>query len=194
MVFLTVRIFFSGSVISLGALFCLRIPPTFQIFCRDCYSDFLQVVQAGKNFFVKSFKILSANQLIRIVQKGCSYMGNLIRKGPEKDGELLPQTYVSVNSMPDHPPLPGDPRGFARYHCPGGRVLAQLSLPGESGFSIREIFYSSSRKMQELLNLIQRDRRQFEKQVFLCCFISIFAKTADVYYIFGDIDRFLSFR
>ena len=26
--------------------------------------------------------------------------------------------YVSVNSKPDHPP--GDPRGFARSHCPRG--------------------------------------------------------------------------
>ena len=40
-------------------------------------------------------------------------------------------TYVSVNSKPDHPP--GDPQGFARSHCPGGRVFVQLSLPGGSG-------------------------------------------------------------
>ena len=54
---------------------------------------------------------------------------------------------------------------FARSHCPGDR-----------GFK-SEIFYSSERKMQELFYLFQRNRRQLEKQVFLCCFISIFAKT-----------------
>ena len=32
---------------------------------------------------------------------------------------------------------------------------------------------------------------QFEKHVFLCCFISIFAKTVDVYSIFNNVDHFL---
>ena len=36
--------------------------------------------------------------------------------------------YVSVNSMPDHPP--GDPRGFAHSSCPWGRIFAPLSCPG----------------------------------------------------------------
>ena len=66
--------------------------------------------------------------------------------------------------------------------------------PGGSGFWIREIFYSSERKMQQLFDLFQRNRRQLEKQVFLCCFISIFAKIVDVYCIFNNIDRFRSFR
>ena len=39
--------------------------------------------------------------------------------------------------------------------------------------------------MQELLDMFQRNRRQLEKQVFLCCFISI-VKTVDVYFIFNN--------
>ena len=42
--------------------------------------------------------------------------------------------------------------------------------------------------MLDLLDLIQRNQMQLEKQVFLCCFILIFAKTADVCCIFNDID------
>ena len=42
-------------------------------------------------------------------------------------------SYVSVNSKPDHPP--GDPRGFARSHCPRGRIFAQLPLPGGGGWA-----------------------------------------------------------
>ena len=40
--------------------------------------------------------------------------------------------------------------------------------------------------MQELLDLLQRNWRQNEKQVFLCCFTSISAKTVDVYCIFNN--------
>ena len=43
--------------------------------------------------------------------------------------------------------------------------------------------------MQDLLDLIQRNQMQLEKQVFLCCFILIFAKTADVCSIFNNIDH-----
>ena len=45
--------------------------------------------------------------------------------------KLIEQT-LSVNSKPEHPP--GDPRGFAHSHCPGGQVFAKLSLPGGRGF------------------------------------------------------------
>ena len=101
---------------------------------------------------------------------------------------------VSVNSKPDHPPRATP--GSRTFSLPGGRVFAQLSLPGGSGFRIREIFDSFERKMQELLELFQRHRRQLEKQVFLSCVISIFAKTVDVcctlitQTIFGHFDKF----
>ena len=48
--------------------------------------------------------------------------------------------------------------------------------------------------MQELLDLFQRNRGQLKKQVFLCCVISIFAKTVDVCCIFNNIDHFRPFR
>ena len=103
--------------------------------------------------------------------------------------------YLMYQSVPCLTILsPGSPRRFARSHCPGGRVFAQLSLPGVSGVWIREIFHSSERNMPELLDLIQRNQRLFEKQVFLCCFISIFAITVDVYCIFNDIDHFRPYR
>ena len=95
--------------------------------------------------------------------------------------------YVSVTSKPEHPQ--GDPLGFACPHYPGGRVSTNVLCPG-SGFRVREIFYSFERKMQELLNLFQRNRRQLEKQVFLCCFISMFVKTVDVYWIVNNIYHF----
>ena len=41
---------------------------------------------------------------------------------------LLYQSIPSLTILP-----PSDPRGFARCHCPGGRVFAQLSLPGGGG-------------------------------------------------------------
>ena len=44
---------------------------------------------------------------------------------------------VSVNSKPDHPP-PGHPPTFARSHFLGGRVFAQLSLPGGRGFELQK--------------------------------------------------------
>ena len=34
--------------------------------------------------------------------------------------------------------------------------------------------------MQELLDLFQGNQRQLEKPVFMCCFISIFAKTVEM--------------
>ena len=79
-----------------------------------------------------------------------------------RDQKAIPRRqwgYVAVNSKPDHPP--GDPQGFARSHCPRGRVFANfLCRRGRSGFLIREIFYSFKRKMQELLHLFQRNGRQ----------------------------------
>ena len=46
--------------------------------------------------------------------------------------KFLKRGNVSVNSKPDHPP--SDPRGFARFHCLGGHIFAQLPLPMGSGF------------------------------------------------------------
>ena len=106
---------------------------------------------------------------------------------------------ILVNSKPDHPPPhPGDPRGFARSRCPGGRGFAQLLLPRGSGFRIREIFNSFDRKLQDFSIFFQRNWGQLEKQVFLCCFISILQKqqmstvslmTLTIFGHFGHFDK-----
>ena len=80
---------------------------------------------------------------------------------------------VSVNSKPDHPLPPGDSRRFARSHCSGVVFSPNFLCPGLGVLNWRN-FYSFERKMQELLDLFQRNRRQLEKQVFLCCFTSVF--------------------
>ena len=96
----------------------------------------------------------------------------------QQDNIVIQQKcWIMYQSIPSLTILPlGDPRGFARSHCTRGRVFAELSLPRGSGFWTGEICYNSERNMQELLDLIQRSWRQLEKQVFLCCFILIFAK------------------
>ena len=86
---------------------------------------------------------------------------------------------VSVNSKPDHPP--GQPTKIRTFSLPGG---------GGGGILNQTNFYSFQRQVQELLDLFQRNWRQFEKQVFLCFFMSPFAKTVDVYCIFHNIDHF----
>ena len=45
---------------------------------------------------------------------------------------------VSVNSKPDHPPSPGDPRGFARFHCPGGWVFNRTFFARNRGFESKK--------------------------------------------------------
>ena len=44
--------------------------------------------------------------------------------------------------------------------------------------------------MKELLVMLKGNQRQLEKNVFLCCFISVFEKTVDVYCIFNNIGHF----
>ena len=89
--------------------------------------------------------------------------------------------YQSIPSLTIPPPRRST--GIRTFSFPGGRVFAQLSLPGGSRFWIREIFYSFERKMQELLDLLGMQLEK-QKQVFLCCFISIFAITVDDYLTF----------
>ena len=67
--------------------------------------------------------------------------------------------YVLVNSKPDHPP------GIRTFSLPRGSGFypALFGL----GFEL-EIFYSFERKMQELLDLFQRNRRQLLFHVNFC--------------------------
>ena len=49
--------------------------------------------------------------------------------------------YVSVSSKPDHsPPPPERPPGNRTFSLPGGRVFAQLSLPGGRGLESEKFF------------------------------------------------------
>ena len=94
--------------------------------------------------------------------------------GVPKDPRGLNRANVSANSKPDHPP--GRPQGFARSHCPGGQVFAQLSLPGGSGFDSEKF----PTVLKENAGNFRFISKKLEKQVFLRCFITIFAKTVDV--------------
>ena len=94
-------------------------------------------------------------------------------------------------------PSPGDSHvltarglGFRTFSLPGVWVFTQLSLPGGRGFELEKFSYSLERKMQKLFDLFQRDRGQLEKRVFLCCFISIFAKQC----IFNNTHHFRPLR
>ena len=63
--------------------------------------------------------------------------------------------YVSINSKPDV--SAGRPPGIRMFNCPGGR-----------GFELEKIFFSFKRKMQELLELFQRNWRQLENSKNRC--------------------------
>ena len=105
----------------------------------------------------------------------------LVRMNKEFD---LVITYQSIPSLTIPLGNPGDSHiatargvGFSpNFICPG---------EGGRGFEIEKFSTVLKGKMQELLNLFQRNWRQLEKQVFLCCFIPIFAKTVDVFCILG---------
>ena len=64
--------------------------------------------------------------------------------------------FIMYQSIPSQT-IPGRLPGI-RTFLPLGRVFAQLSLFGASGFWIREISNSFERQMQELLDLFQRNR------------------------------------
>ena len=107
---------------------------------------------------------------------------------------------VAVNSKPDNPP--GRPPGIRTFSSPGGSDFRPTFFDwgGGGGWGWGRGFESEKfsavlkEKLQELLDLFQRNRRQLEKQLFLCCFISIFVKTVDVYCIFNKINHFRPFR
>ena len=103
-------------------------------------------------------------------------------------GKRVHRHNVPVNSKPDHP------LGICKFSQPGDGVFAQLFWSGVGGFELEKFSTVLKEKMLELFDLFERNRRQLEKQVFLCCLISIFAKPVDVYCIFNNIDHFRPFR
>ena len=101
------------------------------------------------------------------------------------------QSIPSLTILP-----PGYRRGFAHSHCPRGRVFSQLFLCLWGRDFESEKLFTVLKEIcrQELLDLFQRNWRQLQKQVFLCCFIPMFAKTVDIYCICNKIDHFWPFR
>ena len=102
--------------------------------------------------------------------------------------------YQSVPSLTILPP--GNPQGFAHSHCPRGRVFSSLFLCPWGQDSELEKLFTVLKEVchQELLDLIQRNWKELEKHVFLCCFIPMFAKTVDVCCICNNIGHFWPFQ
>ena len=97
--------------------------------------------------------------------------------------------YLMYQSIPNLTVPPSDHRGFARCHRPGVGFLPNFLCLRGRGSKLRNFCTVFERKIQELLDLFQRNRRQLKRQVFLRCFISIFAKTVEVYCIFTNTYR-----
>ena len=76
----------------------------------------------------------------------------------------LRMIYVSVNSKPDHSPTAT--QEIRTLSLPGVGFSPSFLSPVGRGFELEKFFYSFERKMQELLDLFQRNRRKLEKQVF----------------------------
>ena len=57
----------------------------------------------------------------------------------------------------------GDPGGFAHSRYPGGRFLPKYLCPGGRGFELEKFSTALKEKMQELLDLFQRNQRQLAK-------------------------------
>ena len=81
---------------------------------------------------------------------------------------------------------------------PLGRLpeIGMFSLPrglgeGGRGVELDKISYCFEKKMQELLDLFQRNWSNLKSR---CCFMSIFAKTVDVNCIISNIDQLWPFR
>ena len=86
------------------------------------------------------------------------------------------ETYFSVNSKLDHPPSPGDPRGFAHSHCPGAGVSPiYLPLPGVRVLD-QEMFDSLEKNSKSFLFVLKKPTAASKAGVFRGVFILPFAK------------------
>ena len=103
---------------------------------------------------------------------------------------------VSVISKPDHPL--GDSRGFARSHCPGVEFSHNFFSWWLGVLNLRNILVLK-KKYRNFSICFKQTGGSLKKQVSLCCFISTFAKTVDIYCIslitctifghFGNFDK-----
>ena len=96
---------------------------------------------------------------------------------------------VLVNSKPENPPwaTPGDSDiltaqrvGFSpSFLCPGGQ-----------GFEFEKFSTLLKEKCRNVSICLKKNSKQLKKLVFLCSFMSIFAKVLDIYCIFDKINHF----
>ena len=83
---------------------------------------------------------------------------------------------VSVNFKLDHPP--GDTLGFARSHCPGGRVFAQHFLPEGRGFELEKFSTVLKEKCRNFSICFKETRGSFAKAGVLVQFHIDFCKNS----------------
>ena len=106
---------------------------------------------------------------------------------------LMYQSIPSL-SIPPSPSPPVDPPGIRTFSLPGGSGFRPTFFALGIGVLNLRNFLQFWKKSAGTFHLFRRDREQLEKQVFLFCFISIFAKTVDVYCIFNNVDHFRPLR
>ena len=97
--------------------------------------------------------------------------------------------YQSIPSLTIPRVTPGDSHVFT---APGVGFSHNFLCLGGWDFEL-EKFATVLKENAGTSQFISEKPEQFEKQVFLCCLISFFAKTVYVYCIFNNMDHFRSF-
>ena len=104
-------------------------------------------------------------------------------------------TDVSVNSKSDHPP--GIPRASPAIRTFSLPVWVSVSrnflCPGDPAFELEKFTTVLKENCENFSICFKEIGGGFLRQVFLCCFISIFAKTVDLCCIFNNMNYFLPF-
>ena len=95
------------------------------------------MLQLAHDILDEGRTVYSTNQLVYKCTSTVTKITSTSKKFPNFN---QPSNYICLmyQSIPSLTTPPGDPRGFARSNCPGGRVYAQLSLPGGQGFELEE--------------------------------------------------------
>ena len=88
--------------------------------------------------------------------------------------------YQSIPSLTIPRAIPGD-----SHVLTAKGVLPNFLCPAHQGFELEKFPTVLKEKCRNFSTCFRKNRRQLEKQMFLCCFISI-AKTVDVYFIFNN--------
>ena len=105
---------------------------------------------------------------------------------------LLHCSNAAVNPKPDHSPG-RPPRDSHLPTAQGVRVWPDFLCPRDQSFELERLSTVLKEKCRKFsMSVSKKPWRKFKKQVFLCCFISIFANTCivDVYCIFNNMDHF----